>query len=87
MIHRPNRRPGNTAPVTREVNYRNLRNPFPPMRAFSDDHIVGMHKAALGILESNGIKVLLPEARAIFAKAGARVDTDTEMVFIGSDII
>jgi len=31
--------------------------------------------------------VLLPEARDIFAKAGARVDEATEMVYIGRDII
>ena len=71
----------------RRVDYRNLRNPFPPMRAFSDDHVEAMHQAALGVLEGKGVKMLLPEARVIFAKAGARVDDDTEMVWIGRDMV
>lgn len=71
----------------RQPNYSQLKNPFPPMRAFSDDHIAAMHEAALGILESNGIKVLLPQAREIFKAAGARVIDDTEMVYLGRDIV
>ena len=71
----------------RKPDYRTLRNPFPPMRAFSDDHIATMHAAALKILQEQGVKVLLPEAREAFHKAGASVDEDTEIVRIGSDII
>ena len=67
----------------RQPNYRQLKNPFPPMKAFSDDHIVAMHNAGLDILEEQGMKVLLSEARAIFKAGGARVDEDSEMVFIG----
>lgn len=75
-----------TAPK-RQPNYSKLKNPFPPMRAFSDDHIAAMHAAALGILETNGMKVLLPQARAIFKAGGARVDEETQMVYIGRDIV
>jgi trimethylamine--corrinoid protein Co-methyltransferase len=57
------------------------------MRAFSDDHIAKMHDAALGILENNGIKVLLPEARRLFAAAGAKIDEPNEMVWIGREIV
>jgi trimethylamine--corrinoid protein Co-methyltransferase len=71
----------------REVNYRHLRNPFPQMAVFSDDRIAAMHDSALRILEETGVRVLLPEARQIFARAGARVDEGTGMVFIGRDIV
>lgn len=71
----------------RSVNYRNLRNPFPPMAIFSDDQIAAMHEAALKILEDLGMRVLLPEARAIYRAAGARVDEDSEMVHIGRDLV
>lgn len=74
------------APV-RQPNYRQLKNPFPPMRAFSDDHITAMHNAALDILETNGIRVLLPQARDILRAGGARVDDDSEMVYVGRDIV
>ncbi|WP_111735881.1 trimethylamine methyltransferase family protein [Roseovarius amoyensis] len=71
----------------REVNYRQLRNPFTPQAVFSDDQITAMHNEALSVLEDLGIKVLLPEARAIFAAGGALVDEDTETVRIGREIV
>ena len=69
----------------RDVNYRQLRNPFPMMNVFSDEQAEDMHQSALNILEDMGMRVLLPEARKIFAAAGAKVEG--EMVFIGRDII
>ena len=71
----------------REVNYRQLRNPFTPQAVFSDDQITAMHNEALSVLEDLGIKVLLPEARAIFAAGGALVDEDTEIGRIGREIV
>ncbi|MBS9717298.1 trimethylamine methyltransferase family protein [Pseudohalocynthiibacter aestuariivivens] len=71
----------------RKVNYRNLRNPFPPMDIFSADRIAAMHEAALEVLETLGLKVLLPEARVIYRGGGAIVDESTEMVRIGRDMV
>ena len=69
----------------RALRYRQLRHPFAPQNYFSEDHIQAIHNQALHLLEEKGIKILLPEAREIFAQAGARVDDD--MVFIGRDIV
>jgi trimethylamine---corrinoid protein Co-methyltransferase len=44
-----------------------------------------IHETALRVLQELGMKVLLPEARDLFAAAGARLDDD--MVFIGRDIV
>ncbi|MEO0501769.1 MAG: trimethylamine methyltransferase family protein, partial [Pseudomonadota bacterium] len=87
MTDQPRRRRGRGAPPTqkREVNYRTLRNPFPPKDVFSADRIAAMHEAALDVLERLGIKVLLPEARDTFAAAGATVRDD--MVHIGREIV
>ena len=52
----------------RDVNYRSLRNPFPPMNVFSADEIANMHDTALRTLEELGLKVLHAEARAIYAE-------------------
>ncbi|MGR3615529.1 MAG: trimethylamine methyltransferase family protein [Paracoccaceae bacterium] len=71
----------------RDVDYRNLRNPFPPMAAFTDDRIEALHEASLTVLEELGMKVLQPEARKIFKAGGARVDEASEMVFIGRDMV
>jgi trimethylamine--corrinoid protein Co-methyltransferase len=66
---------------------RQLVNPFAPQAAFSEDRIAAMHEGALRVLEELGIRVLLDDARSIFAQAGARVDEDTMMVRIGRDIV
>lgn len=73
------------APATRDVNYRQLRNPFPIMNVFSDDEAANMHVTALELLETLGMKVLLPEARKLFAAGGARIED--EMVYIGRDMV
>lgn len=70
----------------RDVNYRELVNPFPVMKAFSDDRVAAIHAAALDLLQEHGIKVLLPEARALFRAAGATVDDASQMVRIGREI-
>lgn len=72
---------------SRITDYRNLRNPFPAMTVFSDDQIAQIHHAALDLLETRGIRVLLPEARQLFRSAGATVDDSSEMVHLGRDII
>ena len=71
----------------RTVNYNKLRNPFPPMNVFSEDEIANMHETALRTLQDLGMKVLLPQAREIFARAGARVDEAEQMVYIGRDLV
>jgi trimethylamine---corrinoid protein Co-methyltransferase len=71
----------------RSLAYRQLINPFQPQTVFSADQINNIHATALRVLETLGIKVLLPEARAIFKAAGALVDEDTLMVRIGQDIV
>ncbi|TPK64556.1 trimethylamine methyltransferase family protein [Mesorhizobium sp. B2-4-19] len=72
---------------SRRPNYRSLKNPFLPQPIFSDDQVASIHGTALRVLEELGIKVLLPQAREIFARAGALVDPDTDMVRIGRDIV
>lgn len=74
-------------PPKRQVDYRHLKNPFPPMKAFSDDRIEAIHEAALEVLERLGLKILLPEARKIFARGGAIVDDESQMVHIGREMI
>ncbi|RWF37044.1 MAG: trimethylamine methyltransferase, partial [Mesorhizobium sp.] len=72
---------------SRHPNYRSLKNPFLPQPIFSDDQVAAIHDTALRVLEELGIKVLLPEARPIYAKAGALVDEDSQMVRIGRDMV
>lgn len=75
------------APAARVVNYRQLRHPFKPQAVFSEDAVERMHETALRVLQELGIKILHEGARGVFAKAGARVDDEAQMVMIGGDII
>ncbi|MCB1431146.1 MAG: trimethylamine methyltransferase family protein [Alphaproteobacteria bacterium] len=56
-----------------------------PSRILSDDQIETIHRQSLKVLQEIGMDVVYPEARDIFAKAGARVDGDR--VRIGGDIV
>ncbi len=87
MTRRGRGRREQTDGPARHVNYRTLKNPFPPMAVFSKDRIAAIHEASLSVLEELGIKVLLPEARALYRAGGARVDEGEEMVWIGRDMV
>ena len=67
------------------MDYVHLTHPFAPQSMFSADAVAALHDAALAVLEREGMKVLLPEARALYAAAGALVEGD--MVRIGRDIV
>ena len=83
------RRPKRRAPgdAGRTVDYRSLRNPFVPQTVFSDDRVAALHDTALRVLEELGLRILLPEARALFRAAGAAVDEESQTVRIGRDIV
>lgn len=81
------RRGKQRAAAGRTVDYHNLNNPFTPQTVFSADEVEALHQNALRVLQELGMKVLLPEARERFKRAGALVDEDSFMVRIGSDIV
>jgi trimethylamine---corrinoid protein Co-methyltransferase len=88
---RSRRRPAATenkhAIVDRTRSYRHLRNPFQPLRVFSDDQVAAIHDAALTLLETQGMKVLSADAREIFRKAGAQVDESTLFVRLDRGLV
>ncbi len=71
----------------RASNYRQITNSLALTEPFSDDQVAAIHQQALRVLQELGIRVLLPEGRAFFKSAGARVDEETQMVYIGADIV
>jgi trimethylamine--corrinoid protein Co-methyltransferase len=88
---RPRRRESNRA-ITggqpeRSIRYRNLVNPFEPVRIFSEDQVESMHLAALGILERQGLRVLSAPGRAALATAGATVDEGNSMVRLDRGLV
>jgi trimethylamine--corrinoid protein Co-methyltransferase len=83
--NRRRRRRDGAQRTLRQPDYCHLRHPFPAQAIFSEDEVAAIHDTALRVLEELGIRVLLPEARSLFAAAGARVEDD--MVFIGREIV
>jgi trimethylamine---corrinoid protein Co-methyltransferase len=47
---------------------------FEPTKLISDDHIESIHHASLKVLSEIGMDFMLPEAREILKKAGAKID-------------
>jgi trimethylamine---corrinoid protein Co-methyltransferase len=64
-----------------------LVNPFPHARLISDDAVEAIHNAALSILETTGLRCAVPEAQALFRKAGAAVDMEDGRIRLGRDIV
>src|SRR5580693_7261551 len=67
--------------------YRHLRNPFTPMKVFSDDQVAALHDAALRILETQGMKVLSADARTRYKSAGAEVDESSLIVRLPRELV
>lgn len=76
-----------TRRAARTTNYRQIENHLSLTEPFSADQVQTIHNQALRVLEELGIRVLLPEGRALFKHAGARVDEDSLMVYIGREIV
>jgi trimethylamine---corrinoid protein Co-methyltransferase len=88
---RSRRRPGASdvshAVFDRTRSYRHLRNPFQPLKVFSEDQVAAIHDAALVILETQGMKVLSADARARYRGAGAEVDDATQIVRLDRGLV
>ena len=88
---RPGRRGAREAPEqsskSSAARYRRWKNPFKPLCVLSDDEVAYIHESALSILENDGMRVLLPEARVRYAAAGATVDEGSETVRLDRSLV
>src|ERR1700689_5324745 len=71
----------------RTLPYRHLRNPFEPMKVFSDDQVAAIHEAALIMLETQGMKCLSADARQLYRRAGAEVDEAAQNVRLARELV
>ena len=56
------------------ATFRRLQNPFPPVEPLRPEQVERLHHASLELLATSGMKVLSPEARALYQQAGCSVD-------------
>jgi trimethylamine--corrinoid protein Co-methyltransferase len=80
MAHRPRNKP-----KLQTKNFAHLTHFLEPQAIISSDAIASIHANALDILQNLGISILLPEARDLLGKAGAKV-ADT-MVYLPKDMV
>ncbi|MBI3241117.1 MAG: trimethylamine methyltransferase family protein [Chloroflexi bacterium] len=65
-----------------KLPFQELRNPFPPLEIVPPEGIEKIHNASLDLLENTGICVMDEEALSLFEHAGARVDHQSQMVWL-----
>ena len=75
--HRRSQRVGQ---ALKQLPWREVRNPYPPVAVLSEDHIDAIHHTSLRVLEEIGMRILDETARGYWARAGAEVDHATMMV-------
>lgn len=59
-----------------QLPWERVRNPYGPMDLLTPDQMQDLHDTSIRILKDLGVKVMGANARALFAKAGARIDDD-----------
>jgi trimethylamine:corrinoid methyltransferase-like protein len=88
---RRGRRRGQThqpeTPSLTQVPWKQPTRHFPPTELATEDQIEAIHQTSLQILSEIGMDFLHPEARSLLAKAGARVDSDSERVRFDPEFI
>ncbi len=77
--NRPHR-PSREATGLKQLPWREVSNPYPPVEVLSADHIETIHHASLRVLEEIGMRILERTALDSWTSAGARVDRSTMMV-------
>lgn len=82
---RRERRPARDAAALTQSAWSPVRYRHPPLDILSAEAVDRIHDTALRILEDVGMRVLAPEARALYAKAGFDVDDANEQVRFDRD--
>lgn len=71
----------------RQLPWREIVNPYPPLEILSAESVEQIHEASLDLLENHGMRVLHPGARKLLAAAGAAVDNDQQMVRFDRNLV
>ena len=64
-----------------------LSNPWAPLEILTPEQVERILLAAYRVLEEAGLEIRSSAARAVYRRAGALVDDETQMVRIGRDIV
>jgi len=64
-----------------------LRNPWAPLEILTPEQVERILVAAFRVLEEAGLEIRSAAARAVYRRAGAQVDDETQIVRLGRDIV
>jgi trimethylamine--corrinoid protein Co-methyltransferase len=70
-----------------QLPWRDVRNPYPPMRMLSADQVEAIHFTSLKILRELGIELMSARARSLMRAYGAEVDEATGTVRIDEALV
>ncbi|WP_397543100.1 trimethylamine methyltransferase family protein [Roseovarius salis] len=76
-----------TRPQGFDPAWRRWERPYPPIEQFSADEVEAIHDASLRMLRDTGVKVLNPEARALYLSAGMRQGNEDEVILFDPDVL
>ena len=71
----------------RQLPWEQVRNPYPPMAILNEEQLQTLHETSIRILSELGVKVMGANVREIFARAGAIIDDETDIVRIDESIV
>ncbi len=71
----------------KQLPWRNLENPFPPIDILTADQIEDIHNASLTILEDIGLEILSDEAADLMKEHGADISSDKRHVKFDRNLI
>ena len=71
----------------RQLPWSRWTNGLKPIELLSADEIEAIHQASLEVLETVGVAIMLPEARAILKAAGCKVDEDLGRVYFDRHLV
>ena len=70
-----------------QLPLRRISNRFPPICAISDDEVEFIHQSSLKVLEQVGVEVMSPEGRELLRKNGAKLDSDSDIVYFDRGLV
>ena len=83
--HRPER--GDRSNGIARPRLTELTSPFAPVEILSEEALERIEDTAFRMLEDGGLEVRSARARGIYADHGAKVDDESQMVWLGRDIV
>lgn len=70
-----------------QLPLRQISNRFAPICAISDDEVEFIHQSSLKVLEQVGIEVMSPEGRELLGRNGAKLDSNSDIVYIERGLV